>query len=120
VTSVIGVGAMSPRKQKEQDWPKSLATARNDVVGDGPHECDFGVQPVADHLVDGCQIFCDRGKKLGCVGGCNFVVSQGGLQSGRSEARRSGVLGCPIIGGDRRRSEGAGCDVSQLIGLDLS
>jgi hypothetical protein len=30
------------------------------------------------------------------------------------------VLGCPIIGGDRRRSEGAGCDVSQLIGLDLS
>jgi hypothetical protein len=37
------------------------------------------MQPVADYLIDGCQIFCDRGKKLGGVGGCCGDGSQGGL-----------------------------------------
>jgi hypothetical protein len=80
VTTVICVGAMCPGKQKDQDWPKSLATARHDVVGDGPHEGNLRMQPVSDHLVDGCQIFCDRGKKLGGGGGCCGDGGQGGLQ----------------------------------------
>ena len=86
MTTMICVGTMGPGEQENQDWPQSFATTRHDVVGNRPHEGDLGVQSFTDHLIDGCQVFCDRGKQIGGVGGCCFGVSQGGLQSGRSEA----------------------------------
>ena len=62
----IGIG-----QQQHQYWTDALAAGTDDVLGDLVDQRDFGMQPLADHRVDGLHIGRDRlddGVLLGVLG----------------------------------------------------